>query len=136
MLQMLIMGLSSLHLLVEVVPVLQMSVTTSGGIGNASVTGITVITQGSGYNIGDVLTITAVSLPGPPSNDVLITLQEKDRDIANSSWVETNLQSAIHASPNRLHVSSQDSHAAVRLRLRSAAVPAADIQEIRLMCAT
>ena len=113
-----------------------MSVTTSGGIGNASVTGITVITQGSGYNIGDVLTITAVSLPGPPSNDVLITLQEKDRDIANSSWVETNLQSAIHASPNRLHVSSQDSHAAVRLRLRSAAVPAADIQEIRLMCAT
>ena len=52
-----------------------MSVTTSGAIGGASVIGIKLQTGGSGYNIGDVLTISAAQLPIPAGiQDVLITI--------------------------------------------------------------
>ena len=112
-----------------------MSIITSGGIGSSSITVIQVISQGSGYNVGDVLTIAAALLPGPPLNDVLITLQEKDRDVVNASWVETILQPPISATV-RNFVSSQDAHVAVRLRLASISPSAPTVQQIRLMCAT
>ena len=95
-----------------------MSVTTSGGAGSASVTGITVVTQGSGYNIGDVLTITAALLPGPPSNDVLITIREKDRSIVNASWVPT-LRPALIPTTGNFFVATKMPYAAIRLRVES-----------------
>ena len=95
-----------------------MSVTTSGGAGSASVTGITVVMQGSGYNIGDVLTIANTSLPGPPSNNVLITLQEQDRSIVNASWVPT-LRPVLIPSTGNFFVASKMPHAAIRLRVES-----------------
>jgi hypothetical protein len=112
-----------------------MSIITSGGIGSSSITVIQVISQGSGYNVGDVLTIAAALLPGPPSNNILITLQEKDRDVVNASWVETILQPPISATV-RNFVSSQDAHVAVRLRLANLTAGAPNVQQIRLMCAT
>jgi hypothetical protein len=117
-----------------------LTATTPGG----PIIGIIVTAQGSGYNVGDTLTFSNAALQvvfGPLTvGSLVVTLQEKDRDIANSSWVETIPPPfpPPDASANRLFVSSQDAHAAVRLRLAVAdpGPPRPDVRQIRLMCAT
>ena len=109
-----------------------MSVTTSGGLGISIVTGIQVTAQGSGYNVGNVLTIAAGLLPGPPSNDVLIMLQGKDRDVVNASWVPT-LKPALIPSTGNFFVATKMPHAAIRLRVESN-VGNLRITNFRIMC--
>ena len=111
-----------------------LTATTAGG----SITGISVTTQGSGYNVGDTLTFSQAQLAvifGGSIGSLIVTLQEKDRDIANGSWVQTNLQPSTDSTV-RNFVSSQDAHVAVRLRLASISPGAPNVQQIRLMCAT
>ena len=110
----------------------EFTIRTTPGIGNSSVTGIQVTSQGSGYNVGDVLTISAALLPGPPTNDVLITLQEKDRDIANGSWVPT-LKPALIPSTGNFFVATKNPHAAIRLRIEATA-GILRITNFRIMC--
>ena len=109
-----------------------MTVITTGGVGSSSVTGIQVTAQGSGYNVGDVLTIANTALPGPPTKDVLITIQEKDRDVVNASWVPT-LKPALIPHTGNFFVATKMPHAAIRLRVESIG-GVLRMTNFRLMC--
>ena len=115
------------------------TITLTAATPGGPITGILVTAQGSGYNVGDTLAFSqaqlAVIFGGGTTGSLIVTLQEKDRDIANDSWVQTILQPPTDATV-RNFVSSQDAHSAVRLRLASISPSVPNIQQIRLMCAT